>query len=107
MLNLSDGVKKALIIAPTELLPAGARVGLRRKYLARLELSKAHRANFLIIGHPKSGNTWLKAMISRLYQLRHNLPESKLINTDEFYRTSRMAPPGPGSWTRGARRGRR
>ena len=86
MLNLSDGVKKALIIAPTELLPAGARVGLRRKYLARLELSKAHRANFLIIGHPKSGNPWLKAMISRLYQLRHNLPESKLIKTDEFAR---------------------
>jgi len=86
MLNLSDGVKKALIIAPTELLPASTRVGLRRKYLARLELSKAHRANFLIIGHPKSGNTWLKAMISRLYQVRYNLPESKLINTDEFAR---------------------
>ena len=25
-------------------------------------------------------------MISRLYQLRYNLPESKLINTDEFAR---------------------
>ncbi len=86
MLNLSDGVKKALIIAPTELLPARTRIGLRRKYLAQLELAKAQRANFLIIGHPKSGNTWLKAMISRLYQLRHNLPESKLINTDEFAR---------------------
>ena len=30
-----------------------------------LELAKAHAANFLIIGHPKSGNTWLKVMISR------------------------------------------
>ncbi|MCB1678293.1 MAG: sulfotransferase domain-containing protein [Halioglobus sp.] len=84
--NLSDGVKKALIIAPTQLLPANARVALRRRYLARLELAKAQRAGFLIIGHPKSGNTWLKVMISRLYQLRHGLPESKLINTDEFAR---------------------
>lgn len=86
MLNLSDGVKKALILIPTQPLPAKTRVALRRKHLARLELAKAHRANYLIIGHPKSGNTWLKVMISRLYQLRYNLPESKLINTDEFAR---------------------
>jgi hypothetical protein len=86
MFNLSDGVKKALILIPTEPLPANTRVALRRKYLAGLELAKAHRANFLIIGHPKSGNTWLKVMISRLYQLRYDLPESKLINTDEFAR---------------------
>jgi len=86
MFNLSDGVKKALILVPTQPLPAAARVALRRKYLARLELAKAHRAGLLIIGHPKSGNTWLKVMISRLYQQRHGLPESKLINTDEFSR---------------------
>ena len=86
MFNLSDGVKKALILIPTEPLPANTRVALRRKHLAALELAKAHRANFLIIGHPKSGNTWLKVMISRLYQLRYDLPESKLINTDEFSR---------------------
>ncbi len=86
MLNLSDGVKKALILIPTQPLPARTRVAVRRKHLARLEMAKAQRANFLIIGHPKSGNTWLKVMISRLYQLRYNLPESTLINTDEFAR---------------------
>ncbi len=86
MFNLSDGVKKALILIPTQPLPATTRVALRRKYLAELELAKAHAANFLIIGHPKSGNTWLKVMISRLYQLRYDLPESRLINTDEFAR---------------------
>jgi hypothetical protein len=86
MFNLSDGVKKALILIPTQPLPAKTRVSLRRKYQANLEMAKAQRANFLIIGHPKSGNTWLKVMISRLYQLRYDLPESKLINTDEFAR---------------------
>ena len=86
MFNLSDGVKKALILIPTQPLPAKTRVSLRRKHLAKLEMAKAQRANFLIIGHPKSGNTWLKVMISRLYQLRYDLPESKLINTDEFAR---------------------
>lgn len=86
MFNLSDGVKKALILIPTQPLPAKTRVSIRRRRLAELELAKAHRANFLIIGHPKSGNTWLKVMISRLYQIRYDLPESKLINTDEFAR---------------------
>lgn len=86
MFNLSDGVKKALILIPTQPLPAKTRVAVRRKRLAELELAKAHSASFLIIGHPKSGNTWLKAMISRLYQIRYDLPESKLINTDEFAR---------------------
>ena len=86
MFNLSDGVKKALILIPTQPLPANTRVALRRKHLAELELAQAHRDNFLIIGHPKSGNTWLKVMISRLYQIRYDLPESKLINTDEFAR---------------------
>src|SRR5690606_2712470 len=85
-MQLSDGVKKALSIAPTEVLPAPARVALRRRYLAQLELAKAERASLLIIGHPKSGNTWLKVMLSRLYQVRHGLPASKLINTDEFAR---------------------
>jgi len=86
MFQLSDGVKKALILIPTQAMPENSRVAQRRKHLARLEMAKAERASFLIIGHPKSGNTWLKVMISRLYQLRHDLPESKLINTDEFAR---------------------
>lgn len=86
MIGLTDGIKKALIIAPTQLLPANLRVGQRRKLLSRLELAKAENANLLIIGHPKSGNTWLKVMISRLYQVRYNLPSNRLINTDELSR---------------------
>ena len=84
MLRLSDGVKKWLILLPTAPLPAKTRVALRRRYLARLELAKASRASLLIIGHPKSGNTWLKVMLSRLYQVRYDLPASRLINTDEL-----------------------
>ncbi len=84
MIAISDGVKKWSILLPTYLLPAAPRVALRRRYLARLELAKAKRAQMLIIGHPKSGNTWLKVMISRLFQVRFDLPASRLINTDEL-----------------------
>ena len=84
MIPISDGVKKWSILLPTAVLPRAWRVAVRRRRLARLELAKAERARLLIIGHPKSGNTWLKVMISRLYQVRHGLPASKLINTDEL-----------------------
>ena len=77
-MQISDGVKKWSILLPTYPLPARWRVAARRKGLANLELAKAERAQLLIIGHPKSGNTWLKAMISRLYQVRHGLAANEL-----------------------------
>lgn len=86
MLNLSDGVKKWSILVPTAPLPTPWRVASRRKYLARLELAKAEESDLLIIGHPKSGNTWLRTMISRLYQVRHGLPASLIITSDELAR---------------------
>jgi len=92
MLSISDGVKKWSVLIPTYPLPAASRVALRRRWLGRLEYAKAERAQMLIIGHPKSGNTWLKVMISRLYQNRHGLPADRLINTDELARKHPQIP---------------
>ncbi len=84
MFAIRDGVKKAAILVATGALPRPWRVAARERALAALELAIANRAGLLIIGHPKSGNTWLKVMISRLYQLRHGLEASLLINSDEL-----------------------
>jgi hypothetical protein len=86
MLQVGDGVKKWSVLLPTAVLPRPWRVGARRHYLARLELAKAERTDLLIIGHPKSGNTWLKVMLSRLYQIRHGLPASLIVTSDELAR---------------------
>jgi Sulfotransferase domain len=86
MLQVGDGVKKWSVLLPTAVLPRPWRVGARRHYLARLELAKAARTGLLIIGHPKSGNTWLKVMLSRLYQIRHGLPASLIVTSDELAR---------------------
>ena len=86
MLQISDGVKKWSILA-ADRGPADAwRVGAPAHYLARLELAKAERTGLLIIGHPKSGNTWLRTMLSRLYQMRHGLPASLIVTSDELAR---------------------
>ena len=84
MIHIPDGVKKGAILATTAWIPTRPRVAARRRLLAGLELAKAQRARLIIIGHPKSGNTWLKVMLSRLYQVRYNLPASVTIGSDEL-----------------------
>ncbi|MEJ2160916.1 MAG: sulfotransferase domain-containing protein [Chromatiales bacterium] len=83
---LSDAIKKVLVIGATGALPKSMRIAAREPLLAKLELGIAERADLLIIGHPKSGNTWLKAMLSRLYQVRYGLPEKLMNKSDEYSR---------------------
>ena len=92
MLQIGDGVKKWAVLAPTAVLPRTLRVATRRHWLARLELAKAWRTDLLIIGHPKSGNTWLRVMMSRLYQVRHGLPASVIVTSDELARRNPAIP---------------
>jgi hypothetical protein len=92
MLQISDGVKKWSVLVPTAPLPTAWRVAARRHLLARLELAKARRTGLLIIGHPKSGNTWLRTMLSRLYQVRHGLPASLIVTSDELARRNPAIP---------------
>jgi hypothetical protein len=56
-----DNAKKALIIS------------VRRKLLGNLEAGIARRSRLVIVAHPKSGNTWLKVMLTRLYGIRHGI----------------------------------
>jgi hypothetical protein len=86
MFGLSDEARRFGVLAATAALPRRLRIKSRRHLLARQELAKALRTDLLIIGHPKSGNTWLKVMLSRLYQLRHGLPASLIVTSDELAR---------------------
>jgi len=84
MFTVSDSSKKVSILVPTALLPQQLRVAARERLLSRLEVGIARRAGLLIIGHPKSGNTWLKVMLARLYQVRHGFKANELIGSDEL-----------------------
>ena len=68
-----DNAKKALIIAPTAILPRPLRISVRKKLLGNLEVGIARRSRLVIVAHPKSGNTWLKVMLTRLYSIRHGI----------------------------------
>jgi hypothetical protein len=90
---IGDRVKRWMILGPTSVLPHGPRVALRREGLARLELARAKRAELIIIGHPKSGNTWLRTMLSRLFQVRHGLESDFVVKSDELHRLDPAIPP--------------
>jgi hypothetical protein len=86
---LSDNARKALIIGPTRILPRAARVAIRKRQLGQLEVAIAARSQLIIIAHPKSGNTWLKVMLTRLYGQRHG------IAPEDFARYPSLADKNP------------
>jgi hypothetical protein len=89
MLNISDNIRKGMILVPTAVLPRPLRVSARERMLARLETDIAQRSQLLIIAHPKSGNTWLKVMLTRLYATRNG------IAPEDFARYSELADRNP------------
>jgi len=93
MVQVSDRLKRWSILGPTAVLPKGLRVSSREYLLGRLEMTRALRARLIIIGHPKSGNTWLRALISRLFQVRHGLPSDFVVKTDELHQRNSEIPP--------------
>jgi hypothetical protein len=84
MMHPSDRTKRKAIVHSTTYLPKSLRISLREALLARLEIARARRSRLFIIGHPKSGNTWLRTMISRVYQVRYDLPPSLILKSDEL-----------------------
>lgn len=91
-LHVSDRQTRWALLGATSVLPKVLRVPLRRTSLARMELARAQRAQLLVIGHPKSGNTWLRTMLSRLYQQRFGMPSDFTVKTDELHRRDSRAP---------------
>ncbi len=91
-LHLSDRSKRWTILGPSAVLPRPLRVRVRRRWLERLEIERARAARVLIIGHPKCGNTWLRTMLSRLYQVRFGMASDFTVKTDELALRHPLAP---------------
>lgn len=69
----------------TALLPRERRIALRHRMRAGLDNRRVVAADILVLSRAKSGRTWLRAMLSRLYQKRHGLPENQLLEYDNFH----------------------
>jgi hypothetical protein len=76
----------------TEPLPAHLRSQLRLRWRGHVEESYCRRGDALVLSRPKSGRTWVRAVLSVLYQRRHGLPEDELLEFDNLYRRNRHVP---------------
>jgi hypothetical protein len=74
--------------------------------LLGLQLRQARRSDCAIVRHPKTGGTWLRVLITRLYAAKYGLSSRRVVRTDELNRIDRRVPvflssSGYLSWERG------
>ena len=74
------------------LLPDGPRIALKRGIRGLSEKRKLARADLVVVGHPKSGNTWLRFQLARVYQHKYGLPESVIPDVEILHGLNRSIP---------------
>jgi hypothetical protein len=74
-----------LLRLPTFVVPKPARLAVMHRVRAHREQRRARGSDFIVLSRAKSGRTWLRAMLSRLYQRTYGLPESQLLEFDNFH----------------------
>lgn len=91
------------IIYSTALLPKRWRVASRLALLGRLQRQMLARCDVLFIRHPKTGGTWLRALLTHLYASRDGVSMQRVFKADELKRQDASLPQflitnGQASW---------
>ncbi|MGH6915108.1 MAG: sulfotransferase domain-containing protein, partial [Geminicoccales bacterium] len=73
-------------------LPQKQHKAIARWLRGRAEFAKLQRADGVVVSWGKSGRTWLRVMLSRFYQLAHDLPEGQMLEFDNLHRTAPGVP---------------
>lgn len=73
------------------MLPQSKRFPTERRLRGWLEQQRLDRADYAVVSFGKSGRTWLRVMISRIYQRRHGLSE-ELIEYSNYHRANSALP---------------
>ncbi len=68
------------------------RVRAERHLRGREQYARLKRADAVVVSFGKSGRTWLRVMVSRLYQQVYGLPENIMIGFDNFHNLDRRIP---------------
>ncbi len=92
MAQIPDRYRRAAVIGGTAWLPETLRVRTRRTLLGALQRRQTREANVVIIVHPKSGGTWLRVMLFRLFQRKYGLPARRVMKTDELQHYNQILP---------------
>ena len=58
----------------------------------REQMQRLRAADIVIVSFGKSGRTWLRVMLSRLYQVKHGLSQRHLLGFDNLHSMNRAIP---------------
>jgi hypothetical protein len=83
---------RTLALGAVFFLSEQKKIAIDRRLRGREEFRKLQQADCVIVSYGKSGRTWLRVMLSRFYQLKHNLPENNLIVFDNLHKKNRDIP---------------
>ena len=84
MAGLVPGLK-SIGDALLSFIPDRPRIALKRNLRGYTEKRRLARADLVVIGHPKSGNTWMRFQLARLYQRKYDLPESVIPDVEVLH----------------------
>ena len=75
-----------------KVLPADRRYSAERRVRGWFDLRRLKQADFVVASFGKSGRTWVRVMISRLYQLEKGLAEGTLLEFGNYHRLDPSIP---------------
>jgi hypothetical protein len=79
-----DRVRHWAIVYATGLLPQRWRVALRFRLMRAQRIAMLKRAQVILIRHPKTGSTWLRALLTQLYSRRDGISPKRVFLSDEL-----------------------
>ncbi len=72
--------------------PEERKLAVERRLRGREQYRKLQLADIVFVSFGKSGRTWLRVMLSRLYQQMYGLPKRALIGFDNFHAMNNAIP---------------
>ena len=94
MQTLRKRMRRSLVRARLDLTGANhaTRMQAERRLRGREQYDRVSHADAVIVSYPKCGRTWLRVMISRLYQQLYDLPADVVIEFDNLHNMDARVP---------------
>lgn len=73
-------------------LPRGQRFRIERRLRGWFDQRRLDQADYAVVSFGKSGRTWVRVMLSRLYQLEFGLGDVDLLEFDNYHRQNSAIP---------------
>jgi len=80
-------LRGALFFSPEE-----RKTRAERWLRGREQVQRLRQSDIVVVSFGKSGRTWLRVMLSRVYQVKHKLPQRALIGFDNLHHMNRAIP---------------